>query len=123
MDTQLENGSSAIAPIVRGGAIHNVSPVDRRALAPLPITSPEAVKTLVEKSRVAQRGWATRSLSDRSAALTRAAKNVLDRRHEVIALMREEVGKLEVDALMSEVLGPLDQVNAWTSVVKPVLER
>jgi acyl-CoA reductase-like NAD-dependent aldehyde dehydrogenase len=115
--------SSSNAPLVRGGAIHNVSPVDLRALAPLPITSAESVKALVDKARIAQRGWANRSLSERSAALTRAAKTVLDRRHEVLALMREEVGKLEVDALMSEVLGPLDQVGAWTSVVKPVLER
>ena len=123
MESQLENGSAAIQPLVRGGAIYNISPVDRRALPPLAITSAEAVQTLVEKSRIAQRGWASRSIGDRSAALTRAAKNVLDRRHEVIALMREEVGKLEVDALMSEVLGPIDQVSAWTSVVKPVLER
>lgn len=123
MDPQLDNGSSALAPVVRGGAIHNVSPVDKKALPPLAVTSPETVKALVDKARIAQRGWASRSIGDRSAALTRAAKNVLDRRHEVLALMREEVGKLEVDALMSEVLGPLDQVSAWTSVIKPVLER
>ena len=123
MDSQLENGALAIPKIVHGNAIHNVCPVDRRPLPPLPITSPEVVKSLVDRARVAQRGWASRSIGDRSAALTRAAKNVLDRRHEVLALMREEVGKLEVDALMSEVLGPLDQVSAWTAVVKPVLER
>ena len=123
METSTDNGSAASPPLVRGGAIHNVCPVDRHPLPPLPITGEAAVRALVEKARVAQRGWANRSLDDRSAALTRAAKTMLDRRHEVLALMREEVGKLEVDALMSEVLGPLDQVSSWTSVVRPVLAR
>ena len=38
-------------------------------------------------------------------------------------LLAEEVGKLEVDALMSEVLGPLEQVNAWAKVVKAGTQR
>ncbi len=122
MESQLDNGARPSTDIVRGGSIHNVSPVDGRALAPLATTSADAVKKLVEKARVAQRGWATRSLDDRAAALVRAAKAALDRRHEVMALMREEMGKLEVSALF-EVIGPLDQVNAWTAVVRPALER
>jgi acyl-CoA reductase-like NAD-dependent aldehyde dehydrogenase len=125
MEPTRENASSApsIGPVVHGGAIHNVCPVDLTPLPALAVTAPEAVRGIVDKARLAQRGWANRSFDERVRVLTRAAKNVLDRRHEALALMREEVGKLEVDALMSEVLGPLDQVSSWASVVGPALER
>ncbi len=117
------NGASATGPVVHDGAIHNQSPVDLRPLAPIPVTPTEDVAKTILKARAAQRGWATRSFDDRVAVLKRAAKSVLERRHEVIALMREEVGKLEVDALMSEVLGPLDQVSSWASVIGPAIAR
>lgn len=117
------NGATTFSPVVHDGAIHNVSPVDLRPLAPLPVTPIEDVAKAVLKARTAQRGWATRSFDDRVSVLKRAAKSVLERRAEVIALMREEVGKLEVDALMSEVLGPLDQVSAWAGVLGPALAR
>jgi acyl-CoA reductase-like NAD-dependent aldehyde dehydrogenase len=117
------NGASTSGPVVHDGAIHNVCPVDLRALEALPVTPPEDVAKAVARARNAQHGWASRSFDDRVSVLKRAAKNVLERRHEVIALMREEVGKLEVDALMSEVLGPLDQVSAWAGVLGPALAR
>jgi acyl-CoA reductase-like NAD-dependent aldehyde dehydrogenase len=117
------NGASTSSPVVHDGAIHNVCPVDLRALAPLAVTPVEDVQKAVLKARAAQHGWATRSFDDRVSVLKRAAKSVLERRAEVIALMREEVGKLEVDALMSEVLGPLDQVSSWASVLEPALAR
>ena len=115
--------ASSLGPQVHGGAIHGVCPVDLHPLTPVPITSPEEVAACVARARTAQMGWARRSFDERVGALTRAAKNMLARRAEVIALMREEVGKLEVDALMSEVLGPLDQVSAWAAVIRPVMER
>ncbi len=117
------DGASAAGPVVHDGAIHNHCPVDLRALDPLAVTKTEDVARIVAKSRTAQHGWAARSLDDRVSVLKRAAKSVLERRSEVLALMREEVGKLEVDALMSEVLGPLDQVSSWAAVLGPALAR
>ena len=38
---------------------------------------------------------------------------MLRNRGEIIELARLEIGKLEVEALFSEALGPLDQVSAW----------
>jgi acyl-CoA reductase-like NAD-dependent aldehyde dehydrogenase len=123
-----DNGASTmpslpLEPVVRGGQIHNLRPVDLAPLAPLAVTSPEDVKRAVERARVAQLGWGSRSLDERIATMTRAANAILERRHEVLELMRSEVGKLEVDALMSEVLGPLDQVNAWGAVVRSATRR
>lgn len=112
-----------LEPVVRGGQIHTLSPVDLKPLSPLSVSSEADVKKAVERARIAQVGWSRRSLDERVKDLTRAANTILERRHEVIALMRDEVGKLEVDALMSEVIGPLDQVNAWAAVVREGTRR
>jgi len=121
------NGTAASAlpmePVVRGGAIHTLCPVDLRPLETIPTTSAEDVRKAVERARVAQVGWGRRSLDERVADVTRACHAILERRHEVLALMRDEVGKLEVDALMSEVIGPLDQVGAWAAVVREGTKR
>jgi acyl-CoA reductase-like NAD-dependent aldehyde dehydrogenase len=111
------------APVVRDGAIHPICPVDLRPLPPIPVADAAAVRDAIERARQAQHGWADRPFDDRVDALRRGAKAMLAARHEVIARMRDEVGKLEVDALMSEVLGPLDQVNSWAAVIGPEVAR
>lgn len=111
------------APVVRDGAIHGICPVDLRPLPPIPVSSSDEVERAVERARAAHHSWAARPFPDRVDALSRAAKAMLDARHEVIGLMRDEVGKLEVDALMSEVLGPLDQVSSWAAVIGPEIAR
>lgn len=107
---------------VQGGELLAYSPVDLHALGPLPVTSPEAVKAAVQRARLAQGGWAARSFDERVALLTKAAKSVLDRRAEVIELMKHDMGKLEADAIF-EVIGPLDQVTAWAGVIGPEVDR
>lgn len=111
------------APVVRDGAIHPICPVDLRPLPPIAIADAAAVREAIDRARKAQHGWADRPFAERADALRRAAKTVLGARAEVVALMRAEVGKLEVDALMSEVLGTLDQVSSWASVIGPATKR
>ncbi len=122
-DPSTEPAAASSAPVVRDGAIHNVCPVDLRPLPPLAITSPDDVRAAITRAREAQPGWASRTFSDRVEVLRRAARAMLQDRAEALRLMRDEVGKLEVDALMSEVLGPLDQVGSWASVIGPAIER
>jgi acyl-CoA reductase-like NAD-dependent aldehyde dehydrogenase len=43
---------------------------------------------------------------------------MLDRRREILALVKREAGKLEVDALFTEALGPLDAVSSWAKITK-----
>lgn len=115
--------AATAAPVVRDGAIHPICPLDLSALPPIAVADAARVKDAVARARAAQDGWAGRPFDERVEALRRAAKAMLDGRHEVIARMRDEVGKLEVDALMSEVLGPLDQVSSWASVIGPAIAR
>jgi acyl-CoA reductase-like NAD-dependent aldehyde dehydrogenase len=59
----------------------------------------------------------------RVAALTRAAKTMLQRRSEVIALAADEMGKVEAEGLFNEALGPLDTVKGWARVVESATAR
>ncbi|HJL16942.1 MAG TPA: aldehyde dehydrogenase family protein [Sandaracinaceae bacterium LLY-WYZ-13_1] len=110
-------------PLIRDGAIHGVSPLDGTELPPVPVSSDEAVHEAVEQARRAQRIWRNQPLEDRVAALKKAAKAMLDRRAELLQLVKREVGKLEVDALFTEALGPLDAVGGWARVVGKTVDR
>src|SRR5262249_39701676 len=77
----------------------------------------------VARAREAQAGWRERPFARRAEALSLAAKGMLARRREVMELVRDEVGKLEVEALLDEALGPLDVLQQWIKVAGPALDR
>jgi acyl-CoA reductase-like NAD-dependent aldehyde dehydrogenase len=113
----------AFEPIVREGVIHRVCPTDRRPLPPIPATPPDEVRAAVERARRAARIWRSQPLEDRIAALKRAAKAMLERRAEILQLVKLEVGKVDVDAMFTEALGPLDAVGGWARVVRKAARR
>ena len=90
--------------------------------APTP-TPLETARTAVEHARSAQERWRLQPLAERVDALTRAAKDMLRRRGEVIALARDEMGKVDVEGLFNEALGPLDTVGGWARVVESATHR
>jgi len=94
------------------------SPIDLRPLEAVPETSPAAIASMVERARAASGSWRERSLRDRAAIMRRAARSMLGRRDEVLALAREEMGKLEIEGLFHEGLGHLDLLNGWVGVVE-----
>lgn len=75
------------------------------------------------RARAAQSRWRFVSEKERVALLTRAAKSMLERRAEVIALAREEGGKVEAEGLFNEALGPLDTVKSWAKIVRRATRR
>ena len=48
---------------------------------------------------------------------------MLARRGEILELVKREAGKLDVDALFSEALGPLDAVRGWARVTSGAMRR
>jgi acyl-CoA reductase-like NAD-dependent aldehyde dehydrogenase len=76
----------------------------------------EAVR-VVQSARLVQPEWASRTLDERYAALERAAKRMLRDRQTILHLVKEEMGKHEVEGLFTEALGPLDAVKAWKKIV------
>jgi acyl-CoA reductase-like NAD-dependent aldehyde dehydrogenase len=88
------------------------------ARAPVAPGAGQDAKRLVEVARDAQQRWKLEPLSTRVAALTRAAKSMLRRRSEVIALAADEMGKVEAEGIFNEALGPLDTLKGWARVVE-----
>jgi acyl-CoA reductase-like NAD-dependent aldehyde dehydrogenase len=81
-------------------------------------TTPAEIAARIARARDAQRVWAARPLSERRDALVRAAKDMLAARHEIVALVAREVGKVETEGLFNEALGPLEMVQRWSKVVE-----
>jgi acyl-CoA reductase-like NAD-dependent aldehyde dehydrogenase len=118
------DGSPASVPTpVHSTEIRPRSPdAARPAEAPAPATV-EQVRIAVARARRAQYAWHLEPLSRRVAALTRAAQEMLRRRSEAIDLARTEMGKVVVEGLFNEALGPLDTVKAWTRIVEGATAR
>jgi acyl-CoA reductase-like NAD-dependent aldehyde dehydrogenase len=81
------------------------------------------VRAAVTRARAAQYEWHLQPFAERVAALTSAAEHMLRDRREVIALAREEMGKVDIEGLFNEALGPLDTVKGWTRVVAQATQR
>ncbi|HEX7702661.1 MAG TPA: aldehyde dehydrogenase family protein [Kofleriaceae bacterium] len=103
--------------------IHRICPIDLRALPPVPCATDEQIRAAVVSARAAQERWREVSFDDRVKALVRAAKSMLARRSEAMAIVRDEVGKLEVEAMFDEGIGHLDMLKQWIGVVKPAIRR
>ena len=100
-----------------------VSPRDLRSLEPVKATPLKTLPELVARARAAQAAWGQKPFSERLPHFRRAAREMLARRNEVIALVEEETGKVEAEAIFNEALGPLDAVKGWAGVLKPALKQ
>jgi acyl-CoA reductase-like NAD-dependent aldehyde dehydrogenase len=78
---------------------------------------------IVARSRAAQQHWRLQPIEKRIAVLERAAKQMLRRRAEAIELANREMGKVDVEGLFNEALGPLDNVGGWARVVRAATSR
>ena len=117
-DTSTRNGSgSATDRAGLDGALHPVCPMDLSALRPVPVASAEDVQAAVRRARRAQEQWSATPLTQRVERMRAAARDMLARRHEVMELVRSEIGKTDAEALFNEALGPLDTVTGWASIV------
>lgn len=125
-----ENGVSGVVspaagsgPIVQDGAIHRFCPHDLRPLPTVPVSTEEDVRQAVTRAARAGRIWRNQPFKERVAALERAAKSMLARRSEILQLVKTEVGKVDVDAMFTEALGPLDAVSGWSRVTGKAMRR
>ncbi len=103
------------------GTIGHEGNGDARTVAPQ--ADAAGVRAAVQRARDAQERWRLEPLAGRVEALRRAAKTMLRRRAEVIALAHEEMGKVEAEGLLNEAVGHLDAVNAWADIVEKATTR
>ena len=85
--------------------------------------TPKRLREAVSRARRAQHIWRNQPFEERVAALKRAAKAMLVRRNEVLSLVKLEVGKVDVDAMFTEALGPLDAVSGWARVAGKAVKK
>jgi acyl-CoA reductase-like NAD-dependent aldehyde dehydrogenase len=100
-------------------------------LAPQPAESPASTEValpstdvagVVARARAAQREWAELSVDARVDKLEGLKDRILDRAETIAALVHEEMGKPEVEALLGEVLPSADVVSYWTKSIGEWLE-
>jgi acyl-CoA reductase-like NAD-dependent aldehyde dehydrogenase len=115
-----ELSGNAVLAIAQGSpaALPRECPIDLRPLEPVPVSTQAEIARAVRRAQAAAEGWRERSLADRAEPLRRAAKAMLRRRGEILALVREEMGKLDIEGLFNEALGPLDMLESWIGVVE-----
>ncbi|MHB8417272.1 MAG: aldehyde dehydrogenase family protein [Myxococcales bacterium] len=94
-----------------------VCPIDLRPLAPVTVATAEQIEAAVGRARRAQDAWGRAALSERVGRLETAAKEMLRRRGEVAELARQELGKVAIEGLFNEGLGPLETVRGWAGIV------
>ncbi len=105
------------APAVSADLSPAFSPIDHRPLEPVAAASGSEIQAAVARARLAQQEWRLVPLAERAARLKVAAKELLRRRDEVIDLARRELGKVEIEGLFNEALGPLETLAGWVKVV------
>lgn len=86
------------------------------------IPSSEDVPEVVTNARAAQPAWGALSADERARRLAPLKDRVLDRAEAIARVVREEVGKPEVEALLGEVLPSADVVKFWTSNIADLLD-
>jgi len=65
------------------------------------------ISGLVERSRKAQKIWAALSYSQRAKRIKKAGQSLADKRDKIVEIIHQENGKLELDALATEVIPAL----------------
>ena len=86
------------------------------------IPSSEDVPEVVTNARAAQPAWGALSADERARRIAPLKDRVLDRAEAIARVVREEVGKPEVEALLGEVLPSADVVKFWTSNIADLLD-
>jgi len=99
-------------------ALEAQDPRTGEALPLVPTTDASSVSQLVEKARAAQKAFQREGFAERRRRLERAARRLLERRAEGMAIVEAEIGKVHADALFTEALGPLDAVRGWVRVIE-----
>lgn len=114
---------SALPPLFGpDGSIGGVAPTDLHPLPPIPSTPAADVADVVARARRAQPAWEALGFEERARLMKKACRLLLENRARFGALIRDEAGKLKVNAQMHEAIGPLDYVSNWIKVARKGLK-
>ncbi|AKU92499.1 aldehyde dehydrogenase family protein [Vulgatibacter incomptus] len=106
---------AASTPVIEGGFIRGVRPIDGAPLEPLAITPAGELAGIVSRARDAQHEWALRPVKERAALLRKAGKRLLERAEEAAAILEEENGRPRAESYLSEIVPCADLFDYWCS--------
>ncbi|MFP6655191.1 MAG: aldehyde dehydrogenase family protein [Myxococcota bacterium] len=89
------------------------SPVSLESIGEFEVATAEDVKAAVERARIAQQAWGTRSFAERAKILWRWVDVIVEAQDELIDLVMKETGKARNEAIMMEVLAPCMQISHY----------
>lgn len=116
--------AAAEAPVVAASPspFAAVSPIDGEKLDPVDATPVSDIADLVARSRAAQAKWAALTPYERIKAILPVRDRVLDRVERFANVVGREVGKPEVEVVLSEVLPSADVVDYWAEKIEELLD-
>ncbi|MBJ7472860.1 MAG: aldehyde dehydrogenase family protein [Solirubrobacteraceae bacterium] len=92
------------------------NPATGATIAHVPDLGAAEVTALVERARVAQRGWAATSLKERSRLMHAWQQWLIAHREEIVDLVVSENGKTREDAKLAELFYLVDALGHWAKV-------
>lgn len=98
------------------------NPRDGSPLEPVAWTPAADVAASISAAREAQPAWATRPQRDRNDALRAVAREILERRAEIAAIMSSETGRTPTDCIASEMVFVADNVEGAIRVAEKALQ-
>lgn len=90
------------------------SPANRDDVGEIVVSTPEEVTAAIARARAAQPAWAERPVKERAAIVRAAVEVIVRRREEIVATVRAETGKPQIEALAVEILPSCDFLNYWS---------
>jgi acyl-CoA reductase-like NAD-dependent aldehyde dehydrogenase len=93
--------------------LEGISPVDGAPLPPVPATPPAQLTYLVERARAAQAAWAQTPPRERAHRILQARERFLAAGEKIVETCRREVGKVEAEGWLWEVVPSADLFDYW----------
>ncbi len=97
------------------------SPASGSLVGDVPVSTREEVFDAVARARAAQAAWGARTLAARCAVLRDVRAAILDDRDAIVDLLARESGKPRHEALLHEVMAPLELLTYFTEAAPRIL--
>jgi succinate-semialdehyde dehydrogenase/glutarate-semialdehyde dehydrogenase len=97
------------------------SPATDEVIGMVTIANTSEVAATVQRARVAQREWASRSLAERCSVLVSVKNVIIDRTDEICDLLSKEQGKPKIEAMVHEVINLVDLIHYFTNEASRIL--
>jgi len=114
--------TAAANPVIEGGFIGGIRPIDGAPLEPVPITPLADIHAMAQRARAAQQSWSMRPLDERAELLRLAGRRLLRRAEEAARILEAENGRPVAESLLSEVIPSADLFSYWTTSGRNLLQ-